>query len=74
MDDKNLLISALSGEYQLLEWDELMAASCHPEAREMTQQLLVVRRETICLIEQFAETSPFRGQVARVWHANKRSK
>jgi hypothetical protein len=72
MDDKHLLISALSSEYLLLEVDEGMAASHRPEDREMAQRLVDFRRETIRLIEQFVETSPFKGQVVSLWRAKTR--
>jgi len=73
MDDKNLLISTLSSEYQQLELEEGMASSYHPEDREMAQRMIEFRRETIRLIEQFVETSPFRGQVVSIWRGKKKT-
>ncbi len=69
MDDRNLLISALSSEYQQLRLDEDMASSYRPEDREAGLRLIEFRRETIRLIEQFVETSPFKGQVFSIWHS-----
>jgi HEPN domain-containing protein len=74
LDDRNLLISVLSGEYQQLELDERMASSYRPEDREMAQRMIEFRRETIRLIEEFVETSPFRGQVVSIWHAENKPK
>jgi hypothetical protein len=68
MDDRTLLTSALSSEYQQLEFDESMATSYRPEDREMAQRMVEFRRETIQMIEQFVESSPFRGQVVSIWH------
>ena len=48
-----------------------MAASYRPEDKEMAQRMIEFRRETIQMIEQFVESSPFKGQVASVWHAKK---
>ena len=73
MDDRSLLISALSGEHQHLQLDEGMASSYGPEDKEMAERLIEFRRETIRLIEQFVETSPFRGQVISIWHAQKKT-
>jgi HEPN domain-containing protein len=73
MDDRSLLISALSGEHQQLQLDEGMASSYRPEDKEMAERLIEFRRETIRLIEQFVETSPFRGQVISIWHAQKKT-
>ena len=68
MDDKNLLISALSGEDHQLGLDERGVSSFRPEDREMAQRIVDFRRETIRLIEQFVESSPLRGQVVSIWH------
>ncbi len=73
MDDQSLLISAVSGEHQQLGLDEGMASSYRPEDREMAQRMIEFRRETIRMIEQFVETSPFRGQVVSIWHEKKKS-
>lgn len=73
MDDRSLLISALSSEHQQLELDEAMASSYRPEDREMAQRMVEFRRETIRMIEQFVESSQFRGQVASIWHAKKKT-
>jgi hypothetical protein len=62
-DDKRLLISILSSEHQGLEMDEGMALASPPELKETAQRLVDFRRETIRLIEQFVETSQFKGQV-----------
>lgn len=63
MDDKSLLICALSGEHQQLQLDEYMVPGYRPEDREMAQRIIDFRRETIRLIERFVEASPFKGQV-----------
>jgi len=73
MDDRTLLIFALSGECHQLELDERMASSYRPEDREMAERMLEFRRETIRMIEQFVETSPFRGQVVSIWHAKNKT-
>ena len=57
-----------------LELDEGMASSYRPEDREIAQRLIEFRRETIRVIEEFIETSPFKGQVVSNWHAKKRTK
>jgi hypothetical protein len=72
MDDRTLLISALSNEYQQLEFDERMVSSYRPEDRETAQRMIEFRRETILMIEQFVETSAFRGQVVSTWHGSVR--
>jgi len=72
MDDKNLLITALSSEYQQLEFDESMVSGYRPEDKDMAQRMVEFRRETIQLIEQFVETSPFKGQIASIWPAKKK--
>ena len=74
MDDRTLLISALSSELQQLELDETMAASYRPEDKEIAQRMIEFRLETIRMIEQFVESSPFKGQVASLWHAKKKAK
>lgn len=74
MDDRSLLTSALSSEYQQLQFDEGMAKSYPHEDQEMAQGMLEFRRETIRIIEQFVQGSPFRGQVHSIWHGNKKSK
>lgn len=74
MDDKNLLICALSGEYQQLGLDEGMASSYRPEDSEMANRMIEFRRETIRMIEHFFATSPFNGQIVSIWHAKKNTK
>lgn len=74
MDDRTLLISAVSSEYQQLEIDESMASSYPLEDREMAQRMVEFRRETIRMIEQFVETSSFRGQVVSIWPGKKKTK
>lgn len=71
MDDKGLLTSTLSSEYQSLELDERMLASYPAEDREMAQRMIEFRRGTIRMIEQFVESSPFRGKVVSLWHRKK---
>ncbi len=73
MDDRSLLISALSGEHHQLWLDESMASSYRPEDTEMAQRMIEFRRATIQMIEQFVEASPFRGQVVSIWHEKKKS-
>jgi hypothetical protein len=43
MDDRTLLIAALSSEYQQLGFDEGMAPSYRPEDREMAQRMIDFR-------------------------------
>jgi len=69
MDDRTLLVSAISSECQQLELDAAMASSYRPEDREMAERMIEFRRETIRLIEGFVEGSRFKGQVASIWHA-----
>ncbi|MEI6193937.1 MAG: hypothetical protein WCS42_06360 [Verrucomicrobiota bacterium] len=66
LDDKALLVAALSSEYQQLRL-EGMASDHRPEDREMAQRMIDFRRETIRLIEHFVEVSPFKGQVVSIW-------
>jgi hypothetical protein len=66
MDDKNLLICALSIEHDGLELDERGVSSCRPEDRQMAQRIVDFRRDTTRLIEQFVESSPFKGQVVLI--------
>lgn len=74
MDDKTLLVSTLTGEYQQLQFEEGMLPSYRPEDSEMAQRLVEFRRENIRIIEQFVEASPFKGQVVSLWHGKKKSK
>jgi hypothetical protein len=74
MDDRSLLTSALSSEHQQLQFDEGMATSYPPEDHEMAQRMIEFRRETIRIIEQFVQNSPFRGQVHSIWHGKKKTK
>lgn len=74
MDDRTLLISTLSSEHQQLELDEAMAASYRPEDKEMAERMIEFRRETIRMIEQFVESSSFKGQVTSIWHGKKKAK
>ena len=63
MSDKQLLTSALSCEYMLVQLDDKMVSSYPDEDREMAQKIVDFRKETIRIIEQFIENSPFQGQV-----------
>jgi hypothetical protein len=74
MDDRTLLTSTLSSEYQSLELDETMASSYRPEDKAMALRMIGFRRETIRMIEEFVENSPFRGQVISIWHGKKKPK
>lgn len=74
MDDRSLLTSALSSEYQQLQFDEGMATSYPPEDKEMAQLMIEFRRETVRIIEQFVQNSPFRRQVHSIGHGKKKSK
>ena len=74
MDDRSLLTSALSSEHQQLQFDEGMATSYPQEDQEMAQRMIEFRRETIRIIEQFVQNSPFRGQVHSIWHGKKKTK
>ncbi len=73
MDDRTLLISALSSEYQQLDLDKAMASSYRPEDKEMAERMIEFRRETIRLIEEFVQRSRFKGQVASIWHGKKKN-
>ena len=72
MDDKALLTSVLSGEQMDLQMDETMAPSYPPEDREMAHRMIDFRRETIRIIEEFIENSPFRGQIVSIWRPKKK--
>ena len=74
MDDRMLLISALTSECQQLDLDETMAVSYRPEDKEMAERMIKFRRETIRLIEEFVERSCFKGQVATIWHGKKKNR
>lgn len=73
MDDRSLLISELSSEDMQLQSDERMISSYRPEDREMVQRMMEFRRETIRIIEQFVESSPFEGQVVSIWQNKKKA-
>ena len=73
MDDRMLLISALSSEHQQLSFDEGMLGSYRPEDKEIALCMVEFRRETIRIIEQFVEASPFKGQVASIWQGKKKN-
>jgi hypothetical protein len=60
MDDKTLLMSALSSECDQLDFDEHMLSSFNEDDREMAQRIIEFRRETIGVIQQFMENSPFK--------------
>lgn len=66
MSDTTLLTVALSSEYQQLRLDEGLALTYHTEDRQMAQQMIEFRRETIRLIESFVESSPFKGRVVLI--------
>lgn len=74
MDDRCLLDSALGNEHRQLEMDERMASSYPHEDQEMAQRMMEFRRETIRLIEQCVESSPFKGQIAYVRRVSRRAK
>jgi len=74
MDDKSLLTSALSCEYQEYQMDENMVSSYRPEDRENAGDIINFRQETIRLIEQFIETSPYKGLVDAKWYGKKQKK
>lgn len=68
MNDGELLTSALTSEHQQLEFDEAMAVTYPPEDREMAQRMIEFRRQTIQIITEFVEASPFKGQVVSLWN------
>ena len=72
MDDRNLLICALSSECLQLKHEEARLASYRPEDRELAQSIVNFRRETIRMIEQFVENSPFKGQVVPIGQGKKK--
>ncbi len=74
MDDRQLLISALSGEYQQLDLDERMFPYATAEDQPMARRLLDFRRETIQLIEGFVESSSFKGKVVSLWKSKRQEK
>ena len=74
MDDRRLLVSALSAEYQQLNLYERMFAHARPEDQQLAERLLSFRRETIQLIEDFVKSSPFKGTVVSLWKSRHQDK
>ena len=74
MDDAALLTSALSGAEQQIQLDEHMFPGFHADDKPMAMALLDYQRETMRLIEQFVESSPFRGRVTSIWHGKRITK
>lgn len=74
MDDAALLTSALSGVEQQIQLDEHMFPGFHADDKPMAMALLDYQRETMRLIEQFVESSPFRGRVTSIWHEKRITK
>lgn len=71
MDDAALLTSALSGVEQQIQLDEHMFPGFHSDDKPMATRLLDYQRETMRLIEQFVESSPFQGSVTSIWHGKR---
>jgi len=74
MDDAALLTGALSDVDQQIQLDEYMFQGLHADDAPMAMQLLDYQRETKRLIEQFVESSSFRGRVKSIWHGKRITK
>jgi len=73
-DDTGLLTSALSGVHQQIQLDENMFPGFHADDKPMATRLLDYQRETMRLIEQFVDSSPFRERVTSIWHGHRITK
>ena len=68
MDDAALLSTALSCVHQAVRLDEHLFPGLRDQDKPMATRLLDYQRETMRLIEQFAESPPFKGNVRSFWH------
>lgn len=73
-DDSALLTVALNGVRQSIEFDERMLSGWHPDDQPMASRLLKHQQETLKLIEDFIETSGFKGRLLPIWHDRTNSK
>jgi hypothetical protein len=72
LDDAALLMCTLSSECMQMDTDERMFSGWHSDDREAARRMMEFRRETIRLIEQFVESSPFKGKVKSIWHETRK--